>query len=198
MSARIELSETWRTGLEETVSQLKRHGLGIQILSGDPNAAEALRALTHADPGVCVLGGLTPEQKREHVARLQQQGEIVVFAGDGINDAAALSAADAAIALRSGTDLARASAQAVLMGDDLRSIPQAVSVSRRVRSSIRSNLLFAGTYNLIGMLLAAGGVLHPVAAALLMLGSSFFVSVRALRATAWKDAVPAGLPSTNS
>jgi cation transport ATPase len=93
-----------------------------------------------------------------------------------------MSAAPASVAMKAGAELARAAAMAVFAGNDLRFLPRAVRVARAVRRSIRTNLLFAAGYNTAGMALAAAGVLHPVAAALLMVGSSAFVSVRALRA----------------
>jgi cation transport ATPase len=83
--------------------------------------------------------------------------------------------------MRAGAELARAAAMAVFAGDDLRFLPRAIRVARAARRSIRTNLLFAAAYNGVGMTLAAAGLLHPVVAALLMVGSSAFVSVRALR-----------------
>jgi cation transport ATPase len=131
--------------------------------------------------GVAVLGGLTAEQKLARVEALVGANRTVLFVGDGLNDAAAMSAAQASIAMRTGADLARASAMAVFVGDDLRFLPRAIRLARAARRSIRINLLFAAGYNLMGMALAAAGLLHPVAAALLMLGSSVFVSINALR-----------------
>jgi len=92
--------------------------------------------------------------------------------------------------MRSGAELARASAMAVFVGDDLRFLPQTIRVARAARASIRVNLFFAAAYNIAGMALAAAGVLHPVAAALIMLGSSVFVSVNALRSG--RELMPAG------
>ena len=112
---------------------------------------------------------------------LAARGRKVLFAGDGVNDAAAMSGAACSLALRGGSDLARASAMAVCAGEDLRRLPEAIGVARRVVGGLRGNLLFAASYNIAGMALAAGGVLHPVAAALLMVGSSVWVGVRAIR-----------------
>jgi cation transport ATPase len=182
---------------------LRALGIKAEVLSGDPRAAEALgdyASLANTPNTVCnvirnklsgggaqevkgvvVRAGLTPAQKLERIEELAGAGRTVLFVGDGINDAAAMSAAHGSIAMRGGADLARASSMAVFVGDDLRFLPQAIVLARAARRSIRINLLFAAAYNLAGMALAAAGMLHPVAAALLMLGSSVFVSVNALR-----------------
>ncbi|PTY03178.1 cation-transporting P-type ATPase [Opitutaceae bacterium EW11] len=183
-AASIEVSEHWREGWRETLQELGTLGLRVEVLSGDPRAEEALSGLVNSlglVRPVAVRSGLTPHEKKMRIEELSRTGASVGFAGDGINDAAALSVCDAGIALRSGTDLARASAMAVVVGDDLRVLPVAVRVARQTRRSIHTNLLFAAGYNILGMALAAAGVLHPVVAALLMVGSSVVVSLRALR-----------------
>lgn len=183
-AAEIEVAESWREGWLETLRELDRLGLTIEVLSGDPQAervlAESLNSLSLARPAQ-VRAGLTPLEKKLRVEEWVRSGRVVAFAGDGLNDAAALSVSDASIAVNTGTDLARASAMAVIAGDDLRALPEAIRIARQTRRSIHTNLLFAAGYNLAGVALAAAGVLHPVAAALLMVGSSIVVSVRALR-----------------
>lgn len=176
LAATVELEERWREGLSDALNGLRELGVSAEVLSGDPRAAEDL------GDGVMVRGGLTPVQKLARIEELVSAGRTVLFVGDGINDAAAMSGAHGSIAMRGGAELARASSMAVFVGDDLRFLPQAIILARVARRSIRTNLLFAAGYNLAGMALAAMGVLHPVAAALLMLGSSVFVSVNALRA----------------
>ncbi len=175
LAAEITLGETWRAGLAETLTELKELGLSVEVLTGDPHSP--------VDLGVPVRGGLTPTDKHARVIELVAAGRTVLFAGDGVNDAAAMSAAQASIAMRGGSELARAAAMAVFAGDDLRFLPEAIRVARKVIASVRGNLLFAAGYNIIGMALAAAGMLHPVAAALLMVGSSAWVSVRALRSS---------------
>jgi heavy metal translocating P-type ATPase len=172
--ARVELAEAWRIGLADTLEALRKLGMELEVLTGD-GAAPAEVA------GAPVRGGLTPEGKAARVRELAGRGRTVLFAGDGVNDAAAMSAAAASLALRGGSELARASAAAVCAGEDLRRLPEAVAVARRVVGGVRGNLLFAASYNAVGMALAAAGVLHPVAAALLMVGSSVLVGVRAMR-----------------
>lgn len=170
------LEERWRAGMAEALEELRERGIAVTVLSGDSRAGEAL-----SDLSVAVQAGLTPAQKLVQVEQAVRSGRTVVFVGDGINDAAAMSMAHASVAMRSGAELARASSMAVFVGDDLRFLPRAIKLARVVRNNIRRNLLFAAGYNLAGMALAAAGMLHPVAAALLMLGSSMFVSVGALR-----------------
>jgi heavy metal translocating P-type ATPase len=189
VAARVELGEAWRAGLAETVQGLRGLGLELEILSGDPEAAEAWRRGGGSDgAAVPVRGGLRPADKAERVRELAAAGREVLFAGDGVNDAGAMSAAACSLALRGGSDLARASAMAVCAGEDLRRLPEAVAVARRVVGGIRGNMLFASTYNAVGMALAAAGMLHPVAAALLMVGSSVVVGARAIRSAEANDA----------
>lgn len=173
----VEVSEKWRPGWEECLRELGGLGLEVEVLSGDPGAGERLAGL------VAVKAGLSAEEKRNEVEARVRAGRTVLFVGDGINDAPAMEASQGAIAMRGGAGLARASAQAVFAGDDLRFLPRAVTFARSVRRTVRANLYFAAGYNLAGVALAAAGLLHPVAAALLMLGSSVFVSAHALRAT---------------
>lgn len=172
--ARFTLSETLREDAEQAIEALKGEGIKeFAILSGDPGPVWG------ALYGIPVEGGLTPLQK---VKRLNRLSRPVIFVGDGVNDAPAMAEADAAIALENGAGLSQATADAVLLGGQLSGLPQAVAFSRKLIRAVRGNLRFALVYNLLGMGLAAAGILHPVAAALLMLGSSAFVSGRVMRA----------------
>jgi P-type E1-E2 ATPase len=181
LAATVELAETWREGLDEALRELQALGVETEILTGDTSAAPSRFA------GATLRTGLTPADKHERVRELVAAGRCVAFVGDGVNDAAAMSAAAAAVAMKAGAELARAAATAVFAGDDLRFLPRAVRVARAVRRNIRTNLWFAAAYNAVGMALAAGGVLHPVVAALLMVGSSGFVCVRALRSSGARE-----------
>ena len=176
LAATIELGETWRRGMTEALNQLTRQGLTVEVLTGDTQ--------TPASMPVSVRSGLKPEEKLWQVEAWEMAGKPVVLVGDGVNDAAAMSAASGSIALGGGAELARASAQATMSGDDLRVLPAALQVGRAVRRSVHANLRFAATYNAVGMALAAAGWLHPVVAALLMVGSSLAVAVRATRGSA--------------
>lgn len=177
-AAKVTLGERWRIGVVETFKQLRSMGIEVEVLTGDAHPPEGL--------GVPVRGGLSPAQKQARVEALGREGRTVLFVGDGLNDAAAMGAAAAALAVRSGSELARSAAMATCAGDDLRMLPEAFAVARGVVSGVRGNLRFAAGYNLAGMALAATGWLHPVAAALLMVGSSTAVAVRALRSVSTK------------
>ncbi len=170
--------ERLRSSTQEAMRALEEQGLHCSVMTGD-RAERAADLLGWKN----VQGGLTPDQKADQVSRLEQTGTRLGFVGDGVNDAPAMRAASLGIALAHGAGVTTAGADAVLYGGDLRVLPYAVAVARRVRASIRSNLVFAATYNLVGIALAATGMLHPVVSALLMVVSSFTVSWRALRST---------------
>lgn len=175
LAAVFGLSEELRPDLESAIESLQMQGVVVSILSGDPTPPQPQLG------GVAVEGGLKPEDKLNRVRTWQAAGERVAFIGDGVNDAAAMAEADVSVAMGQGADLSRATAPAVLMGDSLMPLARGLALSRKVRQAVRGNLIFAGAYNFIGMGLAAAGILHPVAAALLMLISSVGVSVRAAR-----------------
>jgi Cu+-exporting ATPase len=168
--------ERLRVSAREARRLLETQGIGCAVMTGD--SAERAGQLLGADQ---VLASLTPQDKAKRIDGLKKVGYRVGFAGDGVNDAPAINAATVGIALAHGAGVTTASADAVLYGGDLRVVPWAVALCRRVRNSIRSNLIFAAVYNGLGIALAATGLLHPVAAALLMVVSSFTVSWRALR-----------------
>ena len=121
---------------------------------------------------------MRPEHK---LAFLRESGAAVAMVGDGINDGPALAAADVGIALSRGTDVAQNAADVVLLGDDLRSIPGLIRLSRAAMRKVRQNLAWAFFYNLIGLGLAVSGLLQPVLAALAMVLSSLIVTGNALR-----------------
>jgi len=137
------------------------HELGIQVimLTGDhAHTAQAVAAELKLD---CFIAGVSPADKIAEVHRLQAQGQVVAMAGDGINDAPALAAADVGIAMGTGTDIAMQSAGVTLVKGDLRAIAKAIRLSRATLRNIRQNLWFAFLYNALGIPLAAG-LLYPV------------------------------------
>lgn len=168
------LVERLRVGVDQVWADLDALEIRSHILTGDP-----LPELT-LPPGVKIEQGLSSADKVERVHGSTEAGESPLFVGDGINDVAAMLEASGSIAMHSGAGLARSVAMGQLLDDQIEVIPQAVNLSRAIIKKLRANLLYAFVYNLIGMALAATGLLHPVAAALIMLVSSFWVTARAL------------------
>ncbi len=157
------------------MSRLAGDGLRVLVMTGD--AAERAGRL-----GVEFHAGLTPEAKQRLVDEMTAAGRRVLFVGDGINDAAAMTAAHGSVAVAGAAPLAAECADAVLVeGSGLDSLPDALAIGRRAVRTIRTNLRLAAGYNATGMALAAAGLLHPVAAALLMTLSSLVVTWRSLQ-----------------
>lgn len=172
----LYLKEILRDEAVPTLEALESLGCRCRILSGDP-------ASLHAEIGGCpVEGSLSPPEKAARIKALKAAGEHVLFIGDGVNDVPAMQASDSALAIDLGAALATEFADGLLVEGRVGTLPSAIRRARRIVNHLRGNLRFALGYNLIGMALAAGGVLHPVVAALLMVGSSAVVSARALHA----------------
>jgi heavy metal translocating P-type ATPase len=168
------LQESPRPGLHQLGKELQQLKLKCTVLTGDPQ------------PQLCLpseLGlhsKLSAAEKVYFVEQSKSRHELPVFVGDGINDASAMRVASAAIAMQCGTEFAQSAANAQLAGDQLHLLPQFVKLARQVQRRIQTNLLYAFTYNLLGMGLAAAGWLHPIVAALIMMISSLFVTSRAV------------------
>ncbi len=172
--ARARVEEILRQGATETLRGLAERGIAVSILSGDPEPQWT------SIGEVAVEAGRSPEEKRRAVVDAVGAGEEPLFVGDGINDTPAMAGGAASVAVDAGTSLTRATADAVLLQNDLGRLLDGVDLARRVHAGVRGNIRFAVLYNLIGITLAAAGILHPIVAALLMLFSSATVSVRAL------------------
>jgi Cu+-exporting ATPase len=140
------------------IEQLHRQGIRVVIMTGDNRrTAEAVARRLQVDE---VIAEVLPEQKQAKIAELKAQGRMVAMAGDGINDAPALAAADVGIAMGTGTDIAMESAAVTLVKGDLNGIVRARRLSRAVMRNIRENLFFSFAYNAAGVPVAAG-VLYP-------------------------------------
>jgi heavy metal translocating P-type ATPase len=170
--------EEWRSSALAVMRWLAHAGLDVSILTGDCAARGQVIA---QEFDVIVAAELSPEQKVAAIEQAQRAIGPVCMIGDGINDAAALSASDVGIALACGTDLSRESASICLLGDDLGCIPWTFELARRTRRAIRWNLIWAFGYNGMGVLCAALGWLNPAFAAFLMVASGSLVTVNSLR-----------------
>jgi heavy metal translocating P-type ATPase len=176
--ALLVIADPVRKEAPRAVEALVRLGLRPRLLSGD--AARTTSALARA-LGLEHTAEASPVAKRDEVARLQRAGRRVLFAGDGLNDAPALTQADVGVAVGRGTEVTLESADAVLVRCDLFLLPELVALSRRTGAVIRQNVFWAFFYNAVAVPLAVAGLLHPIVAAAAMAASSLFVVANSLR-----------------
>jgi Cu+-exporting ATPase len=180
----IALEDELRGTTARALERLRAMGVEPVVLSGDN--ADAVGALA-ARLGIRRWeAGVSPEQKAEAVARLRREGRRVGMAGDGVNDAPALARADVSFALAGGTGVAIETADVTLMHNDLAGIADAIALSRATLAKIRQNLFFAFVYNVLGLPLAAAGMLSPVIAGAAMALSSVSVVSNSLLLNRWK------------
>jgi Cu+-exporting ATPase len=172
-----------RTGARAAIQRLHQLGLQTVMISGDNHGA----ALSIADAvGIqTVHAEVRPEQKVDVVRELRQRG-VVAMIGDGINDAPALAASDVGIAMGSGTDVAMHAAAITLMRPELSLVAAALDISRRSTRKIHQNLFWAFAYNVVGIPLAAFGLLNPVFAGAAMAFSSLSVLGNTLLLKRWR------------
>ena len=181
-----------KPGAPSAVARLKAAGIEPVLLSGD--SLGAARTVAQALGIERVHAEVLPADKAQVVASLRRDGRKVAMVGDGINDAPALAAADVGMAMATGTDVAMHSAGVTLMRGDPRLVADAIAVSRRTYRKIRQNLGWAFVYNVIGLPLAAFGLLDPVLAGAAMALSSVSVVANALLLRRWTPAAAVPAP----
>jgi Cu+-exporting ATPase len=180
----ILVADRLRPTAKEAIARLRALGVRLALISGDHEATA--RAIA-AQAGIeAFRAGVLPAGKAEEVAARRKAGEVVGMAGDGINDAPALASADVSFTLAGGTGVALDTADVTLMRDDLRAIADAVDLSRRTVAKVRQNLFFAFIYNVLGIPLAALGLLSPVIAGAAMAFSSVSVVSNSLLLGRWR------------
>ena len=179
----LAFGDSVKPSAREAVTRLRHLGIKIVMLTGDnPGSAKAIgRALGITEIRAEVL----PGDKATIISELRAAGEVIAMIGDGINDAPALAAADVGIAMSTGTDVAMETAGITLMRGDPRLVADAIDVSRRTYATIKRGLFWAFAYNVVGIPLAALGLLNPVIAGAAMAFSSVSVIANALSLRRW-------------
>ena len=180
----IGIADPLRSSSRDAVARLRKAGIDVVMLTGD-NAETAAVIAREAGVGR-YEAGVRPEGKTAAITRLKAEGKFVGMAGDGINDAPALAAADVSFAMGAGTGVAMEAADITLMRNDLRGVVDAVDLSRATLAKIRQNLFWAFIYNVLGIPAAALGLLNPVIAGAAMAMSSVSVVSNSLLLRRWK------------
>ena len=180
----LAIADKLRASSREAVAKLRSMGIDVVMLTGD-NAATA-KAIAAAAGIANFRAQVLPGEKAAAVAEFKTEGRVVGMVGDGVNDAPALAAADVSFAIGAGSDVAIEAADIALMRNDLLSVVDAISLSRATLSKIRQNLFFAFIYNVLGIPLAAAGMLNPVIAGAAMALSSVSVVSNSLLLRRWR------------
>ena len=166
---------------QSAVSVLNSRNIDVWLLTGDHKDVAINTAHAVGIHENHIVAEASPEAKIAHIKKLQSDGKNVLMIGDGVNDAAALAAADLSMAMGTGTDTAIATADITLTNPALKSVTDALDLSKKTLGTIRGNLLWALIYNVIGIPIAALGFLHPMYGAAAMALSSLFVVTNSLR-----------------
>jgi Cu+-exporting ATPase len=175
----LGVADSVRQEAPAVVAQLRSMGLETILLTGD---AEEAASFVGREAGIeKVIARVLPEAKARTVEAVQKEGKRVAVVGDGINDAPALAQADVGVALGTGTDIAMETASVTIVRGDLVSLVHAIRLSQRTLTTIRQNFFWAFFYNIIGIPLAALGLLTPMIAAAAMAFSSVSVLTNSLR-----------------
>lgn len=196
----VGVGDPLRPEAAPAVARLRAMGLDVWMMTGDHEDTAAAIARQLDLPVDRVLASMSPERKAEEVARLRAEGRVVAMAGDGVNDAPALAAADVGIAMGGGTEAAKQTAALTLSTGDPSAIAEAIALSRRTVRTIRQNLGWAFGYNALGIPIAAAGLLAdlggPMLAAAAMATSSVSVVLNSLRvrSSARATAAPRAAP----
>jgi Cu+-exporting ATPase len=186
LRAVFAVADTVKASSAAAVRELVELGLRPVLLTGDNRrAAEAVAADVGIDE---VIAEVLPSDKVGVVRGLQRQGQVVAMVGDGINDAAALAAADLGLAMGTGTDVAIQASDLTLVGGDLQTAAAAIRLARATLRTIRTNLFWAFAYNIAALPLAALGLLNPLIAGAAMAASSVFVVSNSLRLRRFRPA----------
>ena len=175
----FSLYDTLRPEVQEVITRLKGQQLKISLLSGDSQ-----RVVDHIAQQLQItnaIGGVLPAEKLDYIRQLQAQGDIVAMVGDGVNDAPVLAGANVSLAMGSGSQLAQASADMVILSENLAQLPAAIALSRQMQRIIYQNFAWAIVYNIIAIPLAAMGWILPWMAVIGMSMSSVLVVLNALR-----------------
>ena len=177
--AAFALADALKPDSQKAIQRLQAHNINVYIMSGDnPNVVQYVAnqlGIQYAQ------GNMSPRDKASAVKLLQENGNVVAMVGDGVNDAPALTAANVSFAMHDGADVAQHSASAKLMQHSVNQLVDALLISRATLKNIKQNLFFAFVYNVLGIPLAALGLLSPVVAGAAMAMSSISVLSNALR-----------------
>jgi Cu+-exporting ATPase len=186
--ALLAIADALRPSSRAAVARLRQRGIRVVMLTGD-NAATA--AAIAAEAGIAEFrAGILPGDKAAAIVELKANGALVAMVGDGINDAPALAAADVSFAIGAGSDAAIEAADLTLIRSDLLGVADAIDLSAATLGKIRQNLFFAFIYNVLGIPLAAAGLLNPVFAGAAMAMSSVSVVSNSLLLKRWRPGAP--------
>jgi P-type Cu+ transporter len=187
----VTLADSPRSDAAAAIALLRDAGIAVTMLTGDHRAPAAALAATLGISDWCA--GQLPQDKRAAIVEMQKKGHVVGMLGDGVNDAPALAQADVSFAMGAGSGSALSAADVTLLRNDLLAVPAAIDLSRATLSKIRQNLFFAFFYNVLGIPLAAFGLLSPVIAGAAMAASSVSVVGNALLLKRWRPPRAAAL-----